>query len=48
MSGARPVAPGTVDLKNKDNLDFMVRKSKVQKRRGSYWQLPKDLKDVEQ
>ncbi len=48
MSRASPVAPGTVDHKNIDNLDYIIIRHKVQKRRGSYWQLPKDLKDAEQ
>jgi hypothetical protein len=28
---------------NSDAADFLSLKKKIQKRRGSYWQLPKDL-----
>lgn len=48
MSKAAPVSSGMVDVKNSDSLDYIVIERKVQKRRGSYWQLPKDLKDAEQ
>ncbi len=48
MSKAAPVSSRTVDLKNTDGLDYIVIERKVQKRRGSYWQVPKDLKDAEQ
>jgi hypothetical protein len=47
MSKAPPVLPGTVDLKNADDLDYVVIERQVQMRRGNYWQLPKDLKDAQ-
>lgn len=48
MSNAPLALPGTVDLTNPDSFDYMVLKRTVQRRRGSYWQVPKDLKDAEE
>jgi hypothetical protein len=48
MSKAPAVLPGTIDLNNSDDLDYVVIERQVQRRRGNYWQVPKDLKDIEE
>lgn len=40
---ARSLSPEEVDF-DPTNTDFLMIKRKVQQRKGSWWQLPKDLK----